>query len=138
MHQPKDTDWLGGWKHVYVCTSTYHITLPESPQILCNYFILLTVFPLWLAIVIVFYFFIWLLIVKTDQHLLLLWLCNYYSLNTTLSWLANRKTIELFLWSLFKIQIHIRIILRFFWKIQMPGIAFFSRTSDMFLMSSRV
>ena len=37
--------------------------------------------PLWLAIVIIF--FVWLLIVKTDKHLLLLWLCNYYSLNTT-------------------------------------------------------
>ena len=27
MYQPKDTDWLGRWKHIHLCTSTYHITL---------------------------------------------------------------------------------------------------------------
>ena len=37
MHKPKDTDWLGGWKHVHICTSTYHITL-LTPRILGNYF----------------------------------------------------------------------------------------------------
>ena len=36
--------------------------------------------------------FVWSLI---DKHLSLLWLCNYYSLNTTVSWLVNRKIIEL-------------------------------------------
>ena len=46
-------------------------------------------FPLWLAIV--FYFFVSLLNVKTDKHFLLLWLRNYYSLNTIVSLLANRK-----------------------------------------------
>ena len=35
------------------------------------------------------------LIVKTDKRILLLWLCNYYSLYTTASWLVNRKIIEL-------------------------------------------
>ena len=39
--------------------------------------------------------FVWLLIVKTGKHLLLLWLCNYYSLNTILLWLVNRNLIEL-------------------------------------------
>ena len=39
IHQPKDIDWLDGWKHVHVCISTHHITL--TPQIVCNYFILL-------------------------------------------------------------------------------------------------
>ena len=37
MHKPKDTDWLGGWKHVHICSSTYHITL-LTPRILGNYF----------------------------------------------------------------------------------------------------
>ena len=40
------------------------------------------------------FLFVWLLIVKTDKHLLLLWLCNYYSLNTIVSWLVNRKIME--------------------------------------------
>ena len=31
MHQAKDIDWLGGWKHVHVCTFTYHITLLDPP-----------------------------------------------------------------------------------------------------------
>ena len=54
-------------------------------------------FPLWLAIMFIFCFFSgWLLIVKTDKHLLLLLLCNYYSLNIIVSWLVNRKTIELY------------------------------------------
>ena len=52
-------------------------------------------FPFWLAIVIIL-FFVWLLIVKMDKHFLLLWLCNYYSLNT-IAWLVNRKTIELYI-----------------------------------------
>ena len=39
----KDTDWLGGWQHVHVCTSTYHIILVDPT--------------------------VWLLIVKTDKHL---------------------------------------------------------------------
>ena len=30
-------------------------------------------FPLWLAIAIIFYFFVWLLILKTDKHVLLFW-----------------------------------------------------------------
>ena len=51
--------------------------------------------PLWLAIEIIFFWGVRLLIVKTDKHFLLLWLCNYYSLNTILSWLVNRKIIQL-------------------------------------------
>ena len=41
--------------------------------------------------------FVWLLIVKIDKHLLLLWLYNYYSLNTMVSWLVNRKIIEFYI-----------------------------------------
>ena len=44
-------------------------------------------FPLWLAVVIIF--FVRLLTVNTDEPLLLLGLCNDYSLNTTVSWLVN-------------------------------------------------
>ena len=29
----KDTDWLDGWKHVHVCTSTYHITVLDLPKL---------------------------------------------------------------------------------------------------------
>ena len=42
-------------------------------------------------------FFVWLLIVKTDKHLLPWWVCNYYSLNTIVSWLVNRKIIEFYI-----------------------------------------
>ena len=43
------------------------------------------------------FLFVWLLIVKTDKHLSLLWLCNYYSLNTIVSWLVNRKIMEFYI-----------------------------------------
>ena len=42
-------------------------------------------------------FFVLLLIVKTDKHILLLWLCNYDSLNNIVSWLVNRKIIDLYI-----------------------------------------
>ena len=35
------TDWLDWWKHVHVCTSSYHITLLDPLQIIYNYSILL-------------------------------------------------------------------------------------------------
>ena len=55
-HQPKDTEWLGGWKRVHISTSIYHITL-LTPQTACDYFYFrLITFPLWPAIVIIFYF----------------------------------------------------------------------------------
>ena len=34
MHQPKDTELLGGRKHVHVYTHTYHITLLDHPPLL--------------------------------------------------------------------------------------------------------
>ena len=40
------------------------------------YSVNLIMFPLWLAVIIILLF-VWLLIEKTDKHLLLLWLCNY-------------------------------------------------------------
>ena len=58
---------------------------------LCPWDVSLIIFPLWLAILIIFLFFVWLLNVKIDKHLLLLQLCNYYLLNTIVSWLVNRK-----------------------------------------------
>ena len=84
-------------------------------------------------------FFAWLLIVKTDKYLLLFWLCNYYSINTIVSLLVNREIIELYItknriyWknlqSLFKIQMHIRIIMNFFEKYIMFRSHFFLQTS---------
>ena len=75
-----------------VCTSTYHITLLDPLN--CNYIVWLIMFPLWPATVITFYFspdyWLW----KLTNVFLLLWLCNYYSLNTIVSWLVNRKIIE--------------------------------------------
>ena len=83
--------------------------------------------------------FAWLLIVKADC-LLLLWLCDYYSPNTTASWLVNRKVVEFYITKArdltgkpaitFEIQMCIRIILEFFEKYTCPGI-------DILLQSSR-
>ena len=57
MHQPKDTDWLGRWKQVPACTSTHHTALPGSPNCMqLLYTVRLIMFPLWLAILIIFYF----------------------------------------------------------------------------------
>ena len=90
----KDINWLSRWKHVHVCTSTYHIILLD-PHIVCNFFILLgkssSHYGVQLQLAFIF---VWLLIVKADKHLLLLWLCNYNSLNTIVLWLVKRKIIE--------------------------------------------
>ena len=59
------------------------------------YSVNLIMFPLWLAVIIILLL-VWILIEKSDKHLLLLWLCNYYSLNTIISWLVNRKIIEFY------------------------------------------
>ena len=57
MHQPKEQDWLSRWKHVHARTSTYHITLLDRLNCtLLFYIVRLIMFPLWLAIVIIFYF----------------------------------------------------------------------------------
>ena len=45
-------------------------------------------------------FFVWQLSVKIDKYLLLLWLCKYYSLNITVSWLVNRKIIGFWIGSI--------------------------------------
>ena len=97
-------------------------------------------FLLWLAVavVIIFYFFVWLLIVKTNKHLLLLWLCHYYSLNTIVSWLVNRKIIEFCITKLpfnrkicnhFLKQDAHQNYLGLFEKYKCPGIAFFHQSS---------
>ena len=47
MHQAKDIDWLGGWKHVHVCTSNYYITLLNLPNCMELFYIIrLIMFPL--------------------------------------------------------------------------------------------
>ena len=95
MHQPKDIDWLGGWKHVHICTLTYHITLLDPPPNCMQlfYIVRLIMFPLWLAIVIIVYFLsgyqLWKLIN-------ILYYCDYVLLNTIVSWLVNRKIIEFY------------------------------------------
>ena len=38
----KDIDWLGGWKPLRICASSYHVTLFDL-SIICNYFILLLI-----------------------------------------------------------------------------------------------
>ena len=51
------------------CTSIhFHLPLCLIPQIICNYFILLILFQLWLAIAIIFFFLVWLLIMKADLY----------------------------------------------------------------------
>ena len=100
MHQSKDIDWMGGWEHAHICTSTYHITLcPKLYAIIsycevhyvsimacnCDYFL----------------FFVWLLTMKTDKHLSVLWLYNCYLLSEVCCW--NMTNMNLthcsFLWS---------------------------------------
>ena len=86
-------------------------------------------------------------IVKTDKHLLLLWLCNYYSLNTIVSWLVNRKNNR----TLYHRNCHLmekpviifknpdayQNYLGSFWKIQMCRYCFvFTRAPDMFLWAA--
>ena len=76
MHQPKDIYWLGGYM-LYVLPLTTSLCLMTPPSLKlytiilacnCNYLYL--------------FILLWLLILKTDKYLLLLWLCNYYSFNT--------------------------------------------------------
>ena len=73
MHQPKDIDRLGNenmFMHVLPLTTSLYLT----PQIVSRCSIVrLIMFPLWLEIVIIFFFLVWLFIVKTDKHLLVLW-----------------------------------------------------------------
>ena len=54
-------------------------------------------FPLWLATVIIFYFLSGYWLWKLINIFYLLWLYNCYSLNTIVSWLVNRKIIELYI-----------------------------------------
>ena len=84
---------------MYIYTlPTYQITLLEPPPpIVCNYLILLIIFPLWLAVVIIFYFLSGYWLWKLINIFYLLWLYNCYSLNTIVSWLVNRKIIELYI-----------------------------------------
>ena len=55
MQESKGTDRLGGWKLVCVCT--HHVTLLNPPKCMSLFYIVkLIIFPLWLAIIIIFYF----------------------------------------------------------------------------------
>ena len=72
---------LTGWVDENLCLYAFPITtsLCLTPQTACNYLsVKLVMFPLWLTIVIVMYFLVWLLIMKTDKHLLLPLFLNYY------------------------------------------------------------
>ena len=93
----QQTDWLSRWKHVHVCTSAYHITPFHSPNCMhLFYTVRLIMFPLWLATVIIFYFFVlvWLFIVKTDKHL---YYCDYATIIHLISlyhdWSTENNTI---------------------------------------------
>ena len=55
MQESKGTDRLGGWKLVCVCT--HHVTLLNPPKCMSLFYIVkLIIFPLRLAIIIIFYF----------------------------------------------------------------------------------
>ena len=98
LNAPTKRHRLAGWMKTCACM-LFHLPhcsawLPRCMQLF--YIVKLIMFLLWLAVVITFNFFVWLLIVKNDKYLLLLWLCIFYSLNTIVSWLVNRKIIELY------------------------------------------
>ena len=73
MQQPKDIDWVGGWKHMHFTLSLI-TSLFLTLQIVCNYFVLLVNhIPIMACNCNYLLFFVLLLIVKTDKHLSLLW-----------------------------------------------------------------
>ena len=110
-----------------------------TPQIICSYLYCYVSHVLIMACSCHYIlFFLWLLTVKTDKHFLLLWLCNCYSLNTVVSWLANRKIINSLSSKLplnrktcitFKNPDAYQSYLWIFWKIQMPSCCFFLQSS---------
>ena len=54
-NQKTQTGWVN--ENMHVCTSTYHITLLDPPDCMQLFYIVrLIMFPLWLAIIIIFYF----------------------------------------------------------------------------------
>ena len=80
---------------IYALPLTTSLCLLPSNCMQLFYIVRLIMFPIWLAIVITF---VWLLIVKTDKHPpILSCLCNYYLLNTIVSWLVNGKIMELYI-----------------------------------------
>ena len=57
MYRPRDIERLGGRGHVHACTSTYRMALPTPPNCVWWFYTARwIVFPLWLEIVIIFYF----------------------------------------------------------------------------------
>ena len=80
LNAPTKRHRLAGWMKTCACM---HFHLPYH-----------SAWPLKLHVII---FIFCLAIVKTDKHLLLLWLCNYYSFHTIVSWLVNRKIIEFYI-----------------------------------------
>ena len=70
LNAPTKGHRLARWmKLVHVCTSTYHTLL--DPPIVYNYFILFNYVSIMACNCNELLFFVWLLIVKTDKHLLL-------------------------------------------------------------------
>ena len=90
MHQSKDIDWMGRWEHVHIYTATYRITLCPKLYVIISYCEVHYV-SIMVCNCDYFLFFVWLLTMKTDKHLSVLWLYNYYFLNIIVSWLVNRK-----------------------------------------------
>ena len=76
---------------MHACTSTHHITLPDAPKL---YIIILYFYVSHVPIMAYNYnyllFFVWLLIVKTDKHLLLLLLGNYYLILLSHDWSTEK------------------------------------------------
>ena len=100
LNAPTKRLTLTGWmKHVHVCTSSYHITLldPHTQMHKMILYCQVNHVPTMTCSGSYLLFFIWLLMLKTDKYLLLLSLCKYYSLNTIVSGLVNRKIIELYI-----------------------------------------
>ena len=99
LNAPTKRHRLDGWMKTCACMHfhlPYHSAWPSRLYVVILYCYVSHVLIMacsWHFLL----FLVWLLIVKTDKHLLLLWLCNYYSLNTIVSWLVNRKIIELYI-----------------------------------------
>ena len=79
------TDWLGRWKLVHVCTSSYHVTLFNPPECMQFFYIVrLIMLP-----------FTFCLAIDCENWLTyFITVIIYFSLNTIASWLVNRKIIE--------------------------------------------
>ena len=87
----KRHDLLSRCKNVHVCTSTYHITLLDPLNCKQLFYIArLIMFSLWLAIVIILYFWFGYWLWKLMN---IFYYCDYVLLSTIVLWLVNRKIV---------------------------------------------